>query len=375
MTPPDPDPTEPARSASAAGGTGTVGGRPTRRRLVGLDAARALAIIGMLAVNVGPDLTDGVTGLIYELPRGRASLLFMILAGIGISLMTRAARTERAPLPWRTLLWRAVLLLGLGLGLQLLGHEVSVILACYGVLFLIGLPLARAPGWLLVVITVVMLALGPVLWIQLQVWTGVTFDFNPAALTDAPGPLLHKIFFSGAYPVVVWVVPFVFGMALGRVELRRRRTQWTLLAGGVAAAVIGFAVSWLLIGMFGEPGEDPGFDRLLSAVDHSQMPLWLISGSGSAVAVMSLCLLLEEPLRRWCAVLVSAGRLSLTLYVLHLVLLAVLVRPGPDTLAGGYAVTVTMSLGLILGAHLWWTRWGVGPLERLLTWPPLRRRS
>lgn len=342
--------------------------------MVALDAARALAIIGMLAVNVGPDLNDGVAGLIYELPRGRASLLFMILAGIGISLMTRAARTERAPLPWRTLLWRAVLLLGLGLGLQLLGHEVSVILACYGVLFLIGLPLARAPGWLLMVITGVMLVLGPVLWIQLQVWTGVTFEFNPAALTDGPGPLLHEIFFSGAYPVVVWVVPFVFGMALGRVDLRRRRTQWTLLAGGVAVAVIGFAASWLLIGMFGEPGEDPGLDRLVSAVDHSQMPLWLISGSGSAVAVMGLCLLLEDPLRRWGAALVSGGRLSLTLYVLHLVLLAVLVRPGPDTLAGGYAVTVTMSLGLILGAHLWWTRWGVGPLERLLTWPPLRRR-
>lgn len=374
MTSPAPDPTEPTPAVPAHGGAGTVGARPTRRRMVGLDAARALAIIGMLAVNVGPELNDGVAGLIYELPRGRASLLFMILAGIGISLMTRSARTAGVRLPWRTLLWRSVLLLGMGLLLQLLDHEVSVILACYGALFLIGLPLARAPRWLLASAAAVMLVIGPILWIMVQVWTGVTFEFNPAALTDGPGPLLHEIFLSGAYPVVVWVVPFLFGMVLGQIDLSRTRTQWALVVGGAAAAVLGFAASWLLIRVLGEPGEEPGLDRLVSAVDHSQMPLWLISGSGSAVVVMGLCLLLETPLRRWGSALVSAGRLSLTLYVLHLVLLAVIVRPGPDTLAGGYTVTIIMSIALILGAHLWWTRWGVGPLERLLTWPPLRRR-
>ncbi|MGO1182405.1 MAG: acyltransferase family protein [Micrococcaceae bacterium] len=374
MTAPAPDTPEPTPAASAQRSSGPVGARPTRRRMVGLDAARALAIIGMLAVNVGPELNDGVAGLIYELPRGRASLLFMILAGVGISLMTRAARIDGAPLPWRTLLWRAVLLLSLGLALQLLDHEVSVILACYGVLFLLGPPLARAPRWLLIAGTAVMLILGPTLWILAQVWTGVTFEFNPASLTDGPGPILHEILLSGAYPVIVWVVPFLFGMVLGQLDLSRARVQWALIGGGATAAVLGFLASWLLIGMLGEPGEDPGLDRLVSAVDHSQMPLWLISGSGSAVAVMGLCLRLEEPLRRWGSALVSAGRLSLTLYVAHLVVLAVLVRPGPDTLAGGYAVTLIMSIGLILGAHLWWCRWGVGPLERLLTWPPLRRR-
>src|SRR5690625_527713 len=75
------------------------------RRFHGLDAARAIAIIGMLAVNVGPRKEPGETDfavLLYDIPHGRDSLLFMILAGVGMSLMTRRARTTGAPLPWRT---------------------------------------------------------------------------------------------------------------------------------------------------------------------------------------------------------------------------------------------------------------------------------
>src|SRR5690625_2790820 len=149
-------------------------------RLHGLDAARALAIIGMLAVNVGPRKEDGETELavlIYDLPHGRASLLFMILAGIGMSLMTKRSRETGAPLPWRTILWRAVLLVGSGLALQLLPHDISVILTYYGVLFLCGLPLLRAPTWVVSTLAVISLVLGPVLWLYLQQQTATTFDF------------------------------------------------------------------------------------------------------------------------------------------------------------------------------------------------------
>src|SRR5690625_2226875 len=85
-------------------------GVTTSRRFHGLDAARAVAIIGMLAVNVGPRKEPGDTDvaiLLYDVPHGRASLLFMILAGMGMSLMPSPARETDAPLPWRTLFWPA----------------------------------------------------------------------------------------------------------------------------------------------------------------------------------------------------------------------------------------------------------------------------
>src|SRR5690349_16459553 len=59
------------------------------RRIVGLDVARCLALLGMVATHVfderGPDggLTTG-----QWLAGGRASALFAVLAGVTLALMT-----------------------------------------------------------------------------------------------------------------------------------------------------------------------------------------------------------------------------------------------------------------------------------------------
>ena len=57
-------------------------------RVVGLDAARALALLGMMATHilVGVD-ADGVT-LPQQIAGGRASALFAVLAEVSLALMT-----------------------------------------------------------------------------------------------------------------------------------------------------------------------------------------------------------------------------------------------------------------------------------------------
>ena len=66
-------------------------------RVVGFDIARALAVFGMVAVNfkvvmgagsAGPDWLVGVVGLL----EGRAAATFVVLAGVGISLMSSSSR-------------------------------------------------------------------------------------------------------------------------------------------------------------------------------------------------------------------------------------------------------------------------------------------
>ena len=57
--------------------------RPSRR-LRGVDAARAVAVLGMVMVHFGPTpAPDTALGALYELPHGRASVLFVLLAGVG----------------------------------------------------------------------------------------------------------------------------------------------------------------------------------------------------------------------------------------------------------------------------------------------------
>lgn len=347
------------------------------RRLHGLDAARAIAIIGMLAVNIGPRKEPGETQLavlLYDVPYGRASLLFMLLAGIGMSLMTKRCRETGAPLPWRTITWRSVLLIISGLALQMLAHDISVILTYYGVLFLCGLPLLRAPTWLLTTLATTTLVVGPVLWLFLQQHTSTTFNFVAPSLADPFWTILHATLLTGAYPVVIWCTPFLLGLVLGRLKLSELVVHHRLLGWGVVAMIIPVAISLVLVALHGHPTTAYGWDQLISGEAHSEMPLWMISGCGSAVVIIGLFLRIEPWVTRRLSWLVSAGRLSLTIYVAHLFVLALLVRPGPETLLEGYVISTAMSAIFVIAAHLWWHNLGTGPLERLLSWPPVVRR-
>lgn len=339
-------------------------------RLMALDAARAVAIIGMIAVNVGPRNGGGWAGHLYQIPLGRSSLLFMLLAGLGMSLLTRSARRPGGSVPWRTIVWRAALLTVGGLALQLMGHDVSVILPTYGLLFLLCLPLLKAPAAVLASAAAVLFAVGPVLWIAAQVAGGETYRFVPPTLADGPAEILHRIVLSGPYPALVWAVPFLVGMALGRADLGERSVQKRLAVWGGAAMVGGYLLYRLLVALVGEPGESIGFDRLVSGVNHSQMPLWLLSGTGSAALVLALFLLGGDAVARRLGPLVSVGRLSLTIYVGHLLLLAMLVRPEPHALHQGILISAAISLAAVLFAALWTRRFRYGPLEALLRWPP-----
>ena len=66
-------------------------------RLVGLDIARCLALLGMVATHVLDERTaTGDLTLAQGLAGGRASALFAVLAGVSLAMMTRAPLHGRA---------------------------------------------------------------------------------------------------------------------------------------------------------------------------------------------------------------------------------------------------------------------------------------
>ncbi|MCH8563629.1 DUF418 domain-containing protein [Nesterenkonia sp. YGD6] len=351
--------------------------RPPRsgaQRMLALDAARGLAIIGMIAVNTGPRGDDELLEMIYRVPYGRASLLFVLLGGIGVSLMTRRSREQHAPLPWVSLLWRCVLLLLGGLALQELAHDVSVILQIYALLILFSLPLLRVSGGLLLLTTGISALLGPVIWIAVQAQTDGRFDRDPVSASGPPWEIFTGIVLTGPYPLIVWAAPFVLGLWLGRLELTDSRISTRLIIWGAAAAVAARLLSALLVAAFGEPTTHMAWERLFSAVAHSQMPLWLIGGTGSAVFVLGLCLKIHAWSHPMVSPLIFLGQLALTAYVGHLLILAFVVRPGPDTLVQGMIASTWTVAALMAFAWLWRKRFSRGPLEVLLRAPRLSRR-
>lgn len=346
--------------------------RPGQGRHAGLDAARGLAVAGMIIVNVGPRGGDSLAETLYRLPYGRASLLFMLLGGIGFSLLTRRARSGETSIPAGPILWRALVLFVCGLLLQALDHGVSVILVAYAALFIVALPLTRAAGGVLLVLAGFSVSLGPILWLAVQERTDKAFDRDPLTATDSAGELLAGTFITGPYPVAVWAAPFLLGMWLGRRDLSSQLLGTRLVIWGAVSALGARTISIALIANMGESTSHLVWQRLISSVAHSQMPLWLIEGTGAALFVLGLCLkIADRCVQSWLEPLVKLGQLAFTAYVGHLLILALAVRPGPATLPGGLAVSALILVALIVFSLTWRRLVTRGPLEMLLRPPRL----
>lgn len=342
---------------------------PTRR-LFAIDAARGLALIGMIIVNVGPVASESALQRAWLAPYGRASVLFVVVAGISMSLFLRPGQGPRRML---ILVWRAGILLAGGLLLGLLPHGVNVILPLYGALFLATLVLFWMPSWVLIALGAAFIAIGPLIFVGESLDHAGDGSFY-LRWTATPSDLVHTLFLTRPYPFVVWVVPFILGLLLGRVDLRSQGAQKMMIWIGLGAAAAGLAASELLTAILG-PFES-GYGLLLTGTPHGQMPLWLLSSLGSATLALGLLLYFWSKMGAVSRPLVFAGQIALTLYVLHLVVLAVVRPDGGFTFLGGVGVSLTLIIVCLIAATLWLGRFAVGPLEWVMRarWLELSRR-
>lgn len=363
-------------------------------RLVGLDVARALALLGMVATHVVAERGgSGELSVAHALAGGRASALFAVLAGVSLALVTG----RRTPLQGRdrvraavAIAVRAVLVATVGLLLGGLESGVAVILAYYGVLFLLGLPFLglRAPA--LFTLAALWTVLGPIASREIRGYLPTRGVESPQlAQLSEPGHLLSELLLTGYYPALLWLAYLLVGLGVGRLDLHARRVQVRLLGAGAVLAVTASVVSWVATraagfseleldrvasGMFGQtPTGD--WRWLLVVAPHSSTPFDLAQTIGSALAVVGLCLLaldlLVRPLgaraERAVAVLFGAGAVTLTLYTLHVLMLALDLPPRGRASTFALHVVVLVAIGAAFGA-----RRLRGPLELLVGLLPRR---
>lgn len=352
---------------------------PTARpRFDGLDLARALAIAGMALVHFGPNAADGVAGALYALPNGRAAVLFMVVAGIGVTLLARS-RAAITHGPARMLARRALLLIPLGLALQTLVSGQYVILQTYGLLFLLAPLLLRLPDRALGGIAIASALVGTTAFLVGQIHAPASFDRAAIELTTGPVDMLHRLVLSGPYPLMVWLAPFALGLWLGRRQLADPMVQQRLiLVGGAAAlaaagvaggvqAMLGAATAPAVTAIDTDPLSAAGWTDWFSLEAHSQMPLWLISACGIAVALVGLAGMAAGAWRERLAPLLALGRTALTFYVGHLLVLAI----WPEALtaeqpARGLAFTlIALGIGMLFAVR-WLRDRPQGPLEAIL---------
>jgi hypothetical protein len=317
-------------------------------RLVGVDVARCLALLGMMATHILPGVRDGEVTTIQQLAGGRASALFAVLAGVSLVLVagTRRPLLGRAWLGMQAgTLVRALLIGGIGLWLGSLETNIAVILVYYAVLFVVGAPFLALPTKWLAVAAAASVVAGPALSFVLRrdLPPSSYAVPSPESLSD-PVALLRELLLTGYYPVATWLPYLLVGLLLGRLDLRSTRVAVHVALAGALAMAVAVLVSdtYLerpgvrreLIRSYDVPGWQGDLDTSLTHGLYGVVPTetwsWLMvraphSGAwfdlvmtiGSAALVIGVCLLVGRAAPRVLAVVFGAGAMTLTLYTLH----------------------------------------------------------
>ncbi len=355
-------------------------------RLLGVDGARGLALLGMMATHVYPEAAlDGGVTVSHAIFSGRSSALFAVLAGVGLALATGGAEPRRGEglRAARRGVWaRAAVITGVGLLLGLWPSGVAVILVNYGVLFVVGTAVLGLPARALLPLAVVWLVGSPAVSHLLRSAAPEPSLVVPS-LRDllAPVDLVLELVLTGYYPVLTWTGYLLLGLAVGRSRLRRPGTAAVMAVAGAGAAV----GVWLVSGSLSEravaAGAVPGAALsyygttptgswwwLVLRAPHSGTPFDLVHTAGCAVAVLGAALLLPRwrPAALASIPLVAVGGMTLTLYTAH-----VLVLPVMGLFLEPTASYVVQVLGVLTVATAWWygAQRGVlgrrGPLEQV----------
>ncbi|HWS58345.1 MAG TPA: heparan-alpha-glucosaminide N-acetyltransferase domain-containing protein [Actinotalea sp.] len=322
-------------------------------RLVGVDVARGLAVLGMVTAHVGPGTPHFWTATGWlQVADGRSAATFAVLAGLSTALLSGGRRPPASLRgPRVRIAVRAALLGVLGVALQALGTPVAVILPGYALMLLTLLPVLGLRARALLTLAGVALLLGPPLVLSVS---------GPAP-AGSPG-LAPGLLVGPYYPAVVWIAYLLVGLAVGRLDLRSSGVRVRLASLGALATAAGYGAGALALRVL--PRDDTWWRSLLAGHPHANTAPEVVGNLGVVLLVLVGSLVLADRFPRAVAPLAATGQLALTAYCAHIVVIAVL---GPGVVYSPTALSwLTFLVVIVGGCTAWRARYGRGPLERAL---------
>lgn len=370
-----------------------VGKSRTKRRLIGIDAARGLALIGLMAIHLLPsedELTHDPT-LSFTLFHGNSAALFALLAGVGLALSTGGRTPHRGPrlradrigLAVRAAMIGVVALV-LAAIIQPADTEASILLY-YAAFFLLALPFLGLGPRALFLCALAFGAIAPILMQQLTPVLPEWSESNPGILElfTEPVAVAGQLLLTGTYPALPYMTYLLVGLGIGRLDLRRANVQASLVGAGAALAILARTASWVLlyaVGGYEALLQSSGMSRdhldealvfgpdlhsgtnawwLAIPTPHANVPLAIASSLGIALLVLGVFLLVAQRAGRWLEPLYAMGAMTLTLYTAHLVALSLELHEDQPALWFWANVLAAAAFAVV-----WSWRMGRGPLEK-----------
>ena len=350
-------------------------------RIPGFDLARAWAIFGMFIVNFqitfGNFTDPSLISRFLNLFTGNSSAAFVILAGMGVSLLTfrpEVSVEEKKRLK-RIVLNRSWFLFALGL--LLYPWWTGDILHFYGGYMHLAAFFLLASNRLILTMVGVFLVGFHLLFLVFPYETG--WDFERYIYLDfwTIKGFLRNTIYNGWNPIFPWAAYFFFGMWLGRLPWQEHRVKIAALKWSLAVFIPLEVLMWVASnGAFSQDLTQ----FLLSDYVPPFLPFMLSCGS-AAVAVIVVCLWIGERFADtiWVKAFASTGQMTLTHYVVHLTLgmltlswltgqpYGLPMNPnGTSSAAYILSFSAAWFLGSTLFSFFWKKRFKNGPMELLM---------
>lgn len=349
-----------------------------KERIIGIDVARALAVIGMIIVNF--KIAFGNTGntilkSFVQLFEGKAAATFVFLAGVGIAFMSNSTIREKDTVRLRRtkirILKRAVFLFIVGL-LYIPIWEADI-LHFYGIYMLIVLFVINSSRTIILGTALFFILIYPFLlflWNYDVHWDFSTFEYHNFW---TPEGFITNLFFNGFHPVIPWCSFMLIGLWYGKQNLNDSKflvkSTWMGLLAFLLVQVVSKVSIFILSD--GNPVADAEIEQVLGTSPMPPLPLYMLTGSSFAIFATSICVLVAKKYKNLKVVelLKKTGQLALTFYVAHVVIGMIAVYLFDPSKMGSYSISFSLGYALvfsalcILFAHFWNKKHKMGPLE------------
>lgn len=373
-------------------------------RIIGLDVARAVAIIGMTIDHFGP-----ATWAPWVM--GWPSILFAFLSGMSMALITRHGLSAGVAMSriWQRIAIRGLILLVIGVLLASAGPDMLIVLTTLGISFLLCTMLVSLRGPTLLALGATGMFVLPQLahWLRQNVFQmtgdelGVVPRLEHFTSVDGAGIALRAVLLDGMYPALTWLPVIVFGMGVMTIGVDgAKRILWLIV--GTASALVSCVFTWVMYTYFDvRPSmlEAMGLplDDLAETSDSSVFAVWrtfsssmgttntsgdlLLNGAhtgstpelllttGLSLVIIALCLWAGDLFRRGVFPLTALGSCAFTVYTGHALASAAINHWLPDIHdePGTSLLPVTCYLGISLVFCVVWKHYfRRGPLEQVM---------
>jgi uncharacterized protein len=353
-----------------------------KQRIIGFDLARAYAIFGMFIVNFNFSFGSVMTptdpvGHFLNIFTGNSTAIFIICAGMGLSLMTNRkdySLEEQSALKSKVLKRSWFLF---AMGLLLFNWWSGDILHFYGGYMHVAAFLLFVPKRYYLIAAIAAVIIFHLLLNIIPIQTG--WDFTTYQYLDfwTPFGFLRNSLYNGWNSLFPWISYFLLGMWLGRLDWHEKKTKQQIFITGL---IIFSLIQCLLLVAKQQFFDAYWTNYIMAEYFPPYLPFVLVT-MGFALMVIPICMMIGEKFATNPVILAlqKTGQLTLTHYVSHLTLGMILLsiitgkqytglledeKPTEAIYILGYAILYYLLS--ILFSIAWSKKFKNGPLETLM---------